>query len=240
MRFAILSDIHANLEALEAVLADARAAQCGEFVCLGDVVGYNANPRECIHLVQALDCPSVMGNHDEQAAVDEPSQEFTGDAEAAIRWTRDLLTEKERRWLEEREMLRQEEGFTLVHANLDAPGGWGYVRNDFDAAESFDFQRTPLCFFGHTHVPVAYVNEGGARRLALDQLAIQSDKKYLINAGSVGQPRDRDWRAAYCIYDSDAQMVELRRVSYDVAAAQEKIRAAGLPERLAQRLAVGK
>ncbi|MEO5719912.1 MAG: metallophosphoesterase family protein [Chthoniobacterales bacterium] len=240
MRFAILSDIHANLEALEAVLADARTVGCTEFVCLGDVVGYNASPRECIRALQDLGGPVVKGNHDEQAGAEHPAQEFTAQALAAILWTRDLLTPEEKNWLETRELTRQVDGFTMVHATLDAPQHWEYVFNDFDAAASLKLQRTPVCFFGHTHVPLAYVKGDGVHRIALDRLTVRPERKYLINVGSVGQPRDGDSRAAYCTYDSDAGVVELRRVEYDFAATQAKIRAAGLPEGLAWRLALGK
>jgi predicted phosphodiesterase len=240
MRYAIISDIHANLEAAEAVLDDARNQKCTHYVCLGDVVGYNANPHECVELVRELDCPIVKGNHDEQAYLVESSRDFNELAEYAINWTREHLTEDDKTWLRDLRLSRQVRDFTIVHATLDTPGQWGYVLNNLDAVASFTYQHTTVCFFGHTHLPLVYVRDDGVKRIRLDYLTIQAGKKYFINAGSVGQPRDGDWRAAYCIYSPDESVVELRRVKYDVAAAQKKILKAGLPRLLAARLEIGK
>jgi diadenosine tetraphosphatase ApaH/serine/threonine PP2A family protein phosphatase len=240
MRFAIFSDPHANLEATEAVLQDARAQRCTDFVCLGDVVGYNANPHECVALVQALNCPTVKGNHDEQASLEFSSRDFNELAEQAINWTRAHLTEEDKEWLRGLRLARQVGDFTVVQATLDMPGQWGYVLNSLHAAASFTYQHTTVCFFGHTHVPMAYVRDGGIQRVRQDKLIIEPGKKYFINVGSVGQPRDGDWRAAYCIYDLETNVVEQRRLPYDVAKTQAKILEAGLPPLLAARLEVGK
>ena len=240
MRFAILSDLHANLEATQAVLADARDRECTEFVCLGDVVGYNANPHECVEIVQKLKCPVVKGNHDEQASLEESSREFNALAEMAINWTRAQLTEADKTWLRGLQLLRQIGDFTIVHATLDAPEQWGYVFNILDAAASFAHQQTTVCFFGHTHVAGLFVRDDGVKRLKAGELTIEATKKYFINTGSVGQPRDGDWRAAYCIYDTDKNVVEQRRVKYDLATAQQKIIKAGLPRMLADRLKLGR
>jgi diadenosine tetraphosphatase ApaH/serine/threonine PP2A family protein phosphatase len=240
MRFAILSDLHANLEATEAVLADAHAHDCTDFVCLGDVVGYNANPHECVAIVQKLGCPVVKGNHDEQAALTESSRGFNALAEAAINWTRAHLTDEDKEWLRELPMTQQVHDFTLVHATLDAPEQWGYVFNSLDAVASFAYQQTTVCFFGHTHVAGAFVRDDGVKKVKVDQLPIEESNKYFINAGSVGQPRDGDWRAAYCIYHVEKNVVEQRRVKYDLATAQKKIIEAGLPRLLADRLELGR
>src|SRR3954454_22876592 len=240
MRFAILSDLHANLEATEAVLADARELHCTHFICLGDIVGYNANPHECVEIVRALDCPVVKGNHDEQASLDESSGDFNPMAEAAITWTRDHLSDSDKAWLNELRLSRQVRDFTIVHATLDPPEQWGYVFNTLDAATSFTYQHTAVCFFGHTHVAGAFVRDDGVNRVRMDQLAIDPTKKYFVNAGSVGQPRDGDWRAAYCIYDTERKRIEQRRVKYDLGAAQKKIISAGLPRLLAERLELGR
>jgi predicted phosphodiesterase len=241
MRFAILSDIHSNLEALEAVLADARAQSCTQFVCLGDVVGYNANPSECVKTIQELECPVVKGNHDEQASIVASTEAFNELAEEAIDWTRARLSAADIAWLADLSLTRQVCDFTIVHATLDSPGQWGYIFNDLDAMASFTCQHTPLCFFGHTHWPTAFVSDDDAvRRIAVGRIVLTPGKKYFINPGSIGQPRDRDWRAAYCILDTDRQVVEQRRVEYDLETAQNKIRQAGLPERLADRLSVGR
>jgi predicted phosphodiesterase len=240
MRFAIFSDIHANLEALEAVMADAQERKCTDFVCLGDVVGYNANPHECCERVRAMDCPIVKGNHDEQASLVESSRDFNEMAEQAIQWTRDNLTEQDKDWLRNLRLQRQVRDFTIVHATLDTPEQWGYVFNNIDAAASFTYQHTTVCFFGHTHVPMAFVRDDGVHRVRNEQLRIEPSKKYFINVGSVGQPRDADWRAAYCVYDIENNSVEQRRIKYDLKAAQDKIINAGLPRLLAERLAIGR
>jgi diadenosine tetraphosphatase ApaH/serine/threonine PP2A family protein phosphatase len=240
MRFAIFSDVHANLEALDAVLADAQEQKCTHFVCLGDVVGYNANPHECAERIRAMECPIVKGNHDEQASLVESSRDFNEMAEQAIEWTRANLTEEDKKWLQELRLQQQVRDFTIVHATLDTPDQWGYVFNTLDAAASFTYQHTTVCFFGHTHVPMAFVREDGVKRTRTERLRIEPSKKYFINAGSVGQPRDGDWHAAYCIYHVDGNVVEQRRVKYDLATAQKKILKAGLPPLLAERLAIGR
>ena len=240
MRFAIISDVHANLEAFEAVLADARDNKCTDFVCLGDVVGYNANPHECVERVREMDCPIVKGNHDEQAFLVESSRDFNEMAEAAIQWTRDHLTEEDKNWLGDLKLQRQVRDFTIVHATLDTPGQWRYVFNNLEAAASFTYQHTTVCFFGHTHVPMAFIRDEGVQRQQIGKLPIDPGKKYFINVGSVGQPRDGDWHAAYCIYHIESNVVEQRRVKYDLATAQKKIIDAGLPHLLAERLAIGR
>ena len=240
MRFAIFSDIHANLEALEAVLQDARECQCTHFVCLGDVVGYNANPQECVARIRELDCPVVKGNHDEQASIAESSRDFNELAERAINWTREHLSEEEKQWLGSLPYQRQVHDFTIVHATLDRPEQWGYVFNNLDAAASFTYQHTTICFFGHSHVPMAFVRGESVQRSRVDKLPIDMSKKYFINTGSVGQPRDGDWRAAYCVYDTEKNVVEQRRVEYDLKTTQKKIVQAGLPPLLAERLALGR
>jgi diadenosine tetraphosphatase ApaH/serine/threonine PP2A family protein phosphatase len=240
MRIAILSDLHANLEATEAVLADAREQNCTDYVCLGDVVGYNANPHECVEIVQKLEGPVVKGNHDEQASLDESSRDFNPLAEMAINWTREQLSDADKQWLRDLPFTRQVRDFTIVHATLDTPERWDYVFNTLDAVPSFTRQPTVLCFFGHTHVAGAFVRDDGVKRVKVDKLTIEPPKKYFINTGSVGQPRDGDWRAAYCIYHVEKNVVEQRRVQYDLATAQAKIIKAGLPRLLAERLKLGR
>ena len=240
MRFAIFSDLHANLEAMEAVLADARERNCTHFACLGDIVGYNGTPHECVEIVQKMECPVVKGNHDEQASLAGSSRGFNALAETAINWTREHLTNEDKEWLRELCLTRQVHDFTIVHATLDRQDQWGYVFNSLDAAASFAYQHTTVCFFGHTHVAGAFVRNDGVKKMKVDQLIIEGTKKYFINVGSVGQPRDGDWRAAYCIYHIENNLVEQRRVKYDLATAQKKIIQAGLPRLLADRLELGR
>src|SRR6201995_2462383 len=223
MRFAIFSDIHANLEALEAVLKDSEERAVTSYVCLGDVVGYNANPHECGQRIREMECPIVKGNHDEQASLTESSRDFNELAEHAIEWTRANLTAEDKNWLRDLRLGAQVPNFTIVHATLDTPAQWGYVFNNLDAAASFTYQHTAVCFFGHTHVPMAFIRDEGVRRVIFEQLRIENGRKYFINVGSSGQPRDGDWRAAYCIYDSEKNVVELHRLKYDLETAQKKI-----------------
>lgn len=240
MKFAIFGDIHANLEALEAVLLDAAAQDCTHFTCIGDVVGYNANPRECLRVVQQLDCPVVKGNHDEEASMDTEIIGLNPLAQSALEWTRQALSDPDKKWLRELRFVRQVRDFTIVHATLDCPSGWNYVTNKFDAMASFAYQFTQACFFGHTHSPRFYIKDTSVDMEIADVIRFEEGKKYFINVGSVGQPRDGNWRASYAVYDVDNQMVTVRRLEYDVQKTQEKILKAGLPEMLADRLILGK
>lgn len=240
MRTAIFGDIHANLEALEAVLADAAAQECTNFVCLGDIVGYNADPAACLERVRALDCPVVKGNHDEDASGTHSLETMNPVAATALEWTRKQLDDEQRTWLRRLRLVRQVEDFTVVHSSLDQPTNWSYVTNRFDAVSNFSYQFTQLCFHGHTHVPRVFVKTSKAAEVAADSVVIEDGAKYFINAGSVGQPRDGDWRACYAIYDPRHQLVVFRRVEYDLAATQQKILDAGLPPMLATRLAEGR
>lgn len=240
MRFAIFGDIHANLHALETILADAKAQACTHYVCMGDIVGYNAFPKQCLDIVRNLECPVVKGNHDEQASMLGEQEGFNPLAEEAMHWTREQLGREDKDWLRSLRLQRQVRDFTIVHATLDTPHKWGYVFNQLDAAASFSYQHTTVCFIGHTHTPKAYVRDGSVRTVPLDVLTIQQGKKYLVNVGSVGQPRDGDWRSAYCIYDTNTNEIHLRRLEYDIEGAQRAILDAGLPRRLAERLAVGR
>lgn len=240
MKYAIFGDIHANLEALEAVMLDAATQDCTDFVCVGDIVGYAANPSECLKLVRDLGCPVVKGNHDEEAALDTPLEGLNPLAKHALEWTRKSLSQEERDWLTALKLVRQVRDFTIVHATLDTPGNWGYVTNKFDAMASFSYQFTPVCFYGHTHTPRIYMKHLSVEVVTGLETQVLLGRKYFINVGSVGQPRDGDWRSSYAIYDVENQRIEIRRLEYDIATAQQKIISAGLPEMLAHRLAVGK
>ena len=240
MKIALFGDIHANLEALDTVLADAEAQGCDSYVCLGDVVGYNANPSECLEKVKAMDCPIVKGNHDEDAGGEHSLEMMNPVAAEALQWTRDQLTAEQREFLARMRMVRQVEDFTIVHSTLDQPNVWNYVTNKFDAMSNFSYQFTQVCFHGHTHVPRVFVRGARVQEVQPESIAIEDGMKYFINAGSVGQPRDGDWRASYCIYDLDAKLITFRRLEYDIKTTQEKIRAAGLPEALAERLERGR
>lgn len=240
MRYAIIADIHANLEAFQAVLADTRAMNCTHYACLGDVVGYNANPKECLDIVRQMGMPCVKGNHDEYCSSETDLEGFNPHAAEAINWTRNQLTEDDRKWLRELRYIRLVASFSIVHATLDGPQRWGYVFEKLAAAASFTYQNTSVCFFGHTHVPVAFIRDAQVRGGTYSKFKVEPGKKYFVNVGSVGQPRDGNPKAAYVVYDLDEGSIELRRLDYDLPTTQQKILNAGLPPRLAERLALGK
>jgi predicted phosphodiesterase len=240
MKYAIIADIHANLEAFQVVLEDAEKNNCTHYACLGDVVGYNANPKECLDKVREMKMPCVKGNHDDYCSGENDLEGFNPHATAAIHWTRDQLTDEDRGWLRDLRYFRLVANFSIVHATLDGPERWGYVFNKLEASASFTYQNTSVCFFGHTHVPVAFVRDSAVRGGTYSKFRVEPGKKYFVNVGSVGQSRDGVPKATYVIYDMDLGTIELRRLDYDMETTMAKIRAAGLPERLAERLPLGK
>jgi predicted phosphodiesterase len=240
MRYAVIADIHANLEAFEVVLNDAKDQKCTHYCCLGDVVGYNANPKECLDIVRSMGMPTVKGNHDEYCSTDEELEGFNPHAAEAVNWTRRQLRPEDRQWLRELKYVRLVASFSIVHATLDGPQRWGYVFDKLAAAASFTYQNTSVCFFGHTHVPVAFVRDSMVRGGTYSKFKVEPGKKYFVNVGAVGQPRDGNPKAGYVVYDMDEATIELRRLDYDIPTAQKKIMEAGLPQKLADRLALGK
>lgn len=240
MKYAIIADIHANLEALQAVLEDAKKQQVTHYACLGDVVGYNANPKECLEVIRGMGMPCVKGNHDEMCSEDADLEGFNPHAAEAVNWTRAQLNAEERTWLKELKYFRLVASFSIVHATLDGPQRWGYVFDKLAAAASFTYQNTAVCFFGHTHVPVAFIRDSMVRGGTYSKFKTEPGRKYFVNVGSVGQSRDGVAKATYVVYDLQEGSIELRRLEYDMATAQRKILEAGLPPRLAERLAQGR
>ena len=246
-RYAIISDIHANIEALDAVLADAKAQGVDDIVCLGDVVGYNAAPSQCIRRVRDLGCKVVKGNHDHYCS--DPSvnlDDFQPNAASVIEWTRRNISEDDTRWLRELPFTATLMGFTIVHSTLDSPEHFRYAFDTLDAADSFNCQRTRVCFHGHTHVPCIFLRAPGGDRSAIVKVGpsdgLLRQGTYFINVGSVGQPRDGDPRACYLIYTTEGLTklsIEFRRVDYDIESAVRRIEEAGLPGRLITRLYTG-
>src|SRR5258708_6681325 len=153
MKFAVIADVHANLEAFQAVLGDSKEQRCTHHVFLGDFVGYCADPKACIDIVRAMNAPCVKGNHDDYCSTDLIFDGFTPSAARRVQWTRQHLTEDDRRWLHNLPYVRSVEDFTIVHATLEGPEQWGYVFDKLAAAASMTYQKTQVCFFGHTHVP---------------------------------------------------------------------------------------
>lgn len=242
-RLALISDIHANLEALTAVVDDARSQGVDTFACLGDIVGYGADPAACLDLVRSLDPVAViLGNHDAYAARELDLVGFNPLAQNAALWTRRQLDEDRRAYLEGLPLRAfPSPDIELVHATPGDPASWSYVRFPGEGALAMLDQTAPLCLYGHTHVPMAFRLRAGK----VDQLAdgfydLKTAERWLVNVGSVGQPRDGDRRAAWTLLDLPSQRLTLRRVEYDIAACQRKILDAGLPPRLAERLAIGR
>ena len=244
MRYLILSDIHANLEALEGVLAVGVVADAT--LVLGDMVGYGADPNAVIERVRELpNATFIRGNHDKVGAGIESVRSFNHLARHAIEWTAAVLTPEHRRWLAD-----LPKGPLVVDHTVEICHGSPfdedvYIFDDLDAQRALVTSRRPLCLFGHTHLPAAFRVDGEFEAVPLKrdvwfELPLEPDVKYLVNCGAVGQPRDGDWRAAFGVFDTTTNVLTLRRVPYDVATAQAKIIRAGLPEVLAQRLAVGR
>ncbi len=244
-RFAILSDIHANIEALEAVLRDVEDQRVDEILCLGDVVGYNAAPSECIKRIRALGCKTVKGNHDLYCSDKSfDLSDFQDTAASVIEWTRRQLSDDDIEWLHNLPFTKPYMGLTMVHSSLDNPDSFRYIFDETEAKDNFATQHSRFCFHGHTHVPCVFVlnAHGQIIRKQAEDCALDNDV-YFINVGSVGQPRDGIPKACYTVFDM-ADMkhatVEFRRVDYDVDAAVARITEANLPARLCTRLYTGR
>jgi predicted phosphodiesterase len=247
MRYLVVSDIHANLEAFEAVLAASAAAGYDRVLLLGDLVGYGADPNAVVDRVRAMpDVVVIRGNHDKVAAGVESVEGFNHMARLAISWTASTLTEDNRSYL-----AALAEGPIEIDAQVEICHGTPfdedvYVFDDLDALRSIRTSMRPVCLYGHTHVPAAFQLSGdelqmiGPPRGEQFRLAINEEGRYLVNCGSVGQPRDGDPRAAYGLLDTAADTLTIHRIPYDMPRAQAKIIAAGLPEVLAQRLGMGR
>lgn len=236
-KIAIFSDVHANLAALNNVISNALEKGVSKFVCLGDVVGYGPNPSDCITKIQQLNCICIKGNHDEYVTSQDDFKNFNEQAQLSLNWTKNQISEAQKSWLSNLPYTRRLGRNTLVHATLEEPEKWEYVRNRFDAAIAMKDQKTPICFYGHTHMPVSYEMTGHTVNKATESL-IQLDEKakYLINPGSVGQPRDGNSAASYIIFDRIERTISFERVEYDVQTVADEIISMGLPDSLAKRL----
>ncbi|MFQ3670347.1 MAG: metallophosphoesterase family protein [Verrucomicrobiia bacterium] len=237
MRIAIFSDIHSNLEALEAVLEDMDKQRVDGKICLGDIVGYSANPAECVDRVAGLAIPTLLGNHDQVCTMKDPLEGYNDLAKEGIAYSRRHLEAHHLKFLRRLPMTHEFDGVTYVHSSLHQPEAWVYVLSYHEAALNFSAQKTAVAFCGHTHQPVIFEQNRPMRAyLCVRKMKLQPGRNYLINVGSVGQPRDGDSRACYGIYDGESRRFEFRRVTYDIEAAQKKILDAGLSPILAARL----
>lgn len=246
MRYLILTDMHGNADALETVLRRVRRKRFDAILVLGDLVGYGGSPNQVVQAIRGL--PNkvyvVRGNHDKVAAAIEDGSSFNRAALAAARWTNHRLTRGNLRYLRQLPQgpIEVEEGLAICHGSPLHEDT--YVFSEFDAWEVFRRFPTKLTFFGHTHLPSVFVlHANGVRGVLLagnhGKIRVQPGLRYLINPGSVGQPRDRNPRASYMVYDSRRQIITWRRLDYPIARAQERIRRAGLPRSLADRLSQG-
>ena len=244
MTYGLISDIHANLTALEAVLDRLRGIE--RFICPGDIVGYGPDPAECLSRVRSLDCVTVLGNHDAAVCGMMDVSWFNRDAREAISWTRGALGEADLRALSILPLMHEAEEFVLVHGSLAGPEDFPYILSPAEARQCFEEMgdRT-LCFVGHSHASEVYIQQPGV--FGVDQIEMPNGGKldfrpglrYIVNCGSVGQPRDGNPDASCAVFDSDAMAVEIVRVPYDIPAVQSRMRRAGLPQFLIDRLEYG-
>jgi diadenosine tetraphosphatase ApaH/serine/threonine PP2A family protein phosphatase len=247
MRVLIISDIHANVTAFQAVLADVKARNFAYDVvwCLGDVVGYGPDPNECVALLRTLPHLCLAGNHDWAVLGKLDLETFNENAVSAITWTRDALRPENLRYLQARPERSEQGDYLLVHASPRMPI-WEYVLDPSIAEDNFREMNTPFCLLGHTHVPLVFVKDirNQAVRMSHPEhnlpMPLKKGNKYIMNCGSVGQPRDGDPRAAYAVLDTTNATWTPYRVEYDVASVQSRMRAAALPEKLVARLEYGR
>ncbi|OGC01865.1 hypothetical protein A2V82_02570 [candidate division KSB1 bacterium RBG_16_48_16] len=241
MRYAIISDIHGNLAALERVLQKIGSLKCDQLVCLGDLVGYGPYPNECVELVREKSDIVIMGNHDHAAIGLTDVSNFNQYASEAVVWTASILTERSKQYLRQLPFEYIADDLLFVHATPCDPSSWNYILNLWEAKKNFGCFEEKICFVGHSHIPVNFISNSRKNLLLSTEnpAKIKNDYRYIMNVGSVGQPRDGDSRAAFIVYDSDVNQAELMRVSYDVSFTQEAMEKLHLPRFLAERLSRG-
>ncbi len=240
MRYGLISDVHGNWEALQAVLRALEKESVDQILCAGDIVGYGANPQECLVSIRNQLIPCVAGNHDWGVCGLLDLVRFNPWAQTAILWTRQQLKQPELDFLKALPLSFQNDMMAVTHGTFDEPFRFKYLSDSTEARHAFPYLGRNIGVVGHTHIPGFYVQSGGDIRMSRGSfLQIGPEEKIIINVGSVGQPRDRDGRAAYGIYDSDEQYLEIKREPYDVESAQRRMRECGLPAFLSERIAGG-
>lgn len=232
MKIAVLSDIHGNLEALTAVLSKIDELSITSIYCLGDIVGYGPNPNECVELIRARNIPAVAGNHDKAVTGELSIESFSHMAKAGVLWTQSVMTEENKKFITNLPLTIQEHNIVFVHSSPDFPEEFRYLLSAADAHESFEYFSTPLCFIGHTHRPVIFCED-------FKTTEISRNKKFIVNVGSVGQPRDGNRKGCFVVMDTEHYAMEYVRVDYDVESVRKKIEMHGLPQKLADRLLAG-
>lgn len=242
MRYGLISDIHGNLEAFQAVLNALSKDRIDEYLCIGDIVGYGADPGPCIRLTKSLEPKALIAGNHEWGVLGLLDLEYFNElARKAVIWTKGVLSRDEFDYLKFFRLVYEDEAFALAHGTLDSPEKFQYIFDGSDAYQSMKLMKKALCFVGHSHVAgIFYSDDGGIASMPGNKIIIERDRKYIINVGSVGQPRDRDPRASYAVYDGEEGSVEIKRVGYDIETAQGKILKAGLPRELAWRLSEGR
>jgi diadenosine tetraphosphatase ApaH/serine/threonine PP2A family protein phosphatase len=242
MKYALLSDIHSNLEAFQAVIKDLECEKVDHICFLGDIVGYGADPGKCIDLLENLTSRVVAGNHDWAAVGLTDTTYFNPAAKSAVDWTAEKISSAHRKFLKKLPLTHLLPPIQLVHATPLKPETWDYIFSLKEALDGFTNCEQQICFIGHSHSPVAFVEnrEGKVSLLSDSSFQVRDEQRYIINVGSVGQPRDGDPRAAYGIYDSKDGSFSLKRVAYPMEVTQKKIVEAGLPPFLASRLSEGR
>lgn len=240
MRYGIFSDIHGNLEAMESVIAAYQQEAIDRYFCLGDVVGYGANPHECIEAVKRLQAHCLAGNHEWAVLGKMAIDDFNSEAQAAIQWTQGHLSEGDREFLANLDLIYKDEKMLLVHGMPYEPERFHYLLNHTQAKIGFARMDREICFIGHSHIPGFFLEQPGAiHGVCLPEFCLEAKPRCMVNVGSIGQPRDGHPQASYCVYDIDQKTISIKRVDYDIKKAQQKIVAAGLPPLLAARLAWG-
>ena len=242
MKAALLSDIHGNLEAFRAVRESITAHGAEDIIFLGDIVGYGADPNECVELLRTLTDCSIAGNHDFAAVQKTDIKYFNPHAKEAIVWTAQQLTAENARFLASLPLLVTRHHVTFVHSTPMLPQLWDYIMTTAEAGVSFQNFSGQACFIGHSHYPLIFIEDssGAITESSCTACTLEDNHRYIINIGSVGQPRDGTPLASYGLYDTESKEFRLIRVAYDIVAAQRKILAAGLPPFLASRLALGR
>ncbi len=244
MKYCIFSDIHGNLEALNVVLQQIDDFHPDRVMCLGDVVGYGPNPNECVQLVQQVAEFTIMGNHDHAVLGLTDIAYFNQYAKFAVLWTRQGLTEENLQILKEFPFQMSTDDMLFVHSTPLYPERWDYIFNPLEGKYYLQHLQEHLCFIGHSHQPV-FFEEDEEGRITYDRqpefsLSIKEGCKYIINVGSVGQPRDGNPKTSFCRYDTEKQLIEVKRLEYDFTVTQEKMTEAKLPRFLIERLGYGR
>jgi predicted phosphodiesterase len=232
MKYAIISDIHSNLEALEKALTIIDEKKISEIICLGDVVGYGANPNECVDIVRSRCSTIVLGNHDAAALDTSLAHDFNVIARKAVVWTAEHLTKENKEYLTSLPLIERKENILFIHSSPHSPEAWDYIIDSDDAVSAIRHFEEQICFIGHTHVPGIFSQRGRTK-------SITKDEQFIVNVGSIGQPRDGNPKLAFGIFDSTTWEFELIRSQYDIQQAAEKIYTAKLPEELGNRLMYG-